>query len=494
MNEDKIRKSKEIIPKLNDNLKQNIIEEYDLKTTKKQRKTAGFKLIRILAPILSSVLILFVVSLSIIASVSIKDSGTGMTEDHSSTPASTFEKVISGYDIKDGGLSLFDYISESTSSRSDDDYIGDKDSSNSTIYTPSQLTSSCVDDNIEYDYFKSLLTYTSDQKEGKFKIFYDEFSFKTLNRIKITVPNDTQVKISLLKNNNPTFTGVSNKNGVCYIFSETNETEYNIRLEYKTVLGETKTLLDTITGDKDYTDIINESNNEKFSDLIELMVVIDTTGSMGDEIKYLQTELLDVIDRIKKDNPNTRFKLSVIAYKDKGDEYITKTFNFSENLNDANTFLSKLSASGGGDFEEAVEIALDEATKSNWSSESSTKILLFVADAPSHDKDVDDWNRSALKLSEKGVRIITVASSGIDTKTEYFFRSQSILTGGIYGFLTDDSGIGGSHLIASTEEPKTVEYLNDMLVRLINGYHTGIFTEAVPYRTNDNIDSNGTAQ
>ena len=73
-----------------------------------------------------------------------------------------------------------------------------------------------------------------------------------------------------------------------------------------------------------------------------------------------------------------------------------------------------------------------------------------------------------------------MSGSGINKQTEYLFRSQSLITAGQYVFLTDDSGIGGSHIEASTDEdPLVVEYLNDCLVRLINGYATGDFRKPV---------------
>jgi hypothetical protein len=76
--------------------------------------------------------------------------------------------------------------------------------------------------------------------------------------------------------------------------------------------------------------------------------------------------------------------------------------------------------------------------------------------------------------------MIPVASSGIDKYTEYLLRNEAMMTGGTYVFLTNDSGIGGDHLEATVGET-VVEYLNRLLVRLINEYHTGVAGEKVPY-------------
>ena len=52
---------------------------------------------------------------------------------------------------------------------------------------------------------------------------------------------------------------------------------------------------------------------------------------------------------------------------------------------------------------------------------------------------------------------------------------------GYYLYITDESGVGEEHLEGSVEERPVVEYLNDALVRLINGYHSGHFADPIPY-------------
>ena len=130
---------------------------------------------------------------------------------------------------------------------------------------------------------------------------------------------------------------------------------------------------------------------------------------------------------------------------------------------------------------EAVAEALTVASEAQWMTK-ATKILVHVADAPDHEANYKAWHEVTLKLASLGVRVITVASSGIDKETEYFFRCEALLTNGCYGYLTNDSGIGGFHIDATTAEKMPVEYLNKMLIRLINGFYTGTFEEAVSWR------------
>ena len=143
-------------------------------------------------------------------------------------------------------------------------------------------------------------------------------------------------------------------------------------------------------------------------------------------------------------------------------------------------FLINQRAGGGVDFEEAVDQAMEKAVDEEWK-ENATKMIFFVADAPSHDKDVPTWNAAAMKAATKGIKIFSVASSGINKKTEYFFRSQSVLTGGQYVYITGHSGIGGYHLEATTKDDVVIEYLNACMIRLINGYFTGTLADPVSY-------------
>ena len=225
------------------------------------------------------------------------------------------------------------------------------------------------------------------------------------------------------------------------------------------------------------------NQNEEKQSVIEIMFVIDTTGSMSDELRYIQAEIDDVIGRVKEANTDATVRLALLFYRDQGDEYVTRYFDFTEDLAAGKANLAAQTASGGGDYPEAVHTALSEAVSKQWSSGATTKLLFHILDAPPHsDGQVADIYRSAiLTAAEKGIRIIPVASSGVNKMTEYLLREEALLTGGTYTFLTNDSGIGGDHLPPTVGE-YTVEYLNAMLVRLICEYYTGVATPPVHWQ------------
>ena len=335
------------------------------------------------------------------------------------------------------------------------------------------LTGSVVFDNENYEFWNKLISNNQNGK-GLFEEYENKYSFNTKNRVRIQVKNAPNVSVEMTDGSFATFTDA---NGYAYLYPEKIEDKYEVYITYNDANKDKKKIKATIKND----DVISLTDKTYKNDVIELMFVIDTTGSMGDEINYLKVEIDDVISEIQEKNPNTIIKLALLFYRDKGDEYVTRYFDFTQDIQKQKNNLSNQNANGGGDFEEAVYKALGEAVDKQWSSSSETRVLVHVADAPSHDNEVKEWNKNVLKLTKKGIKVISVASSGIDKKTEYFFRSQSMITGGCYVYLTDDSGVGGTHIEATTEVKPVVEYLNKLLIRLINGYHTGNYGTAESY-------------
>lgn len=208
------------------------------------------------------------------------------------------------------------------------------------------------------------------------------------------------------------------------------------------------------------------------SNTLDLMFVVDTTGSMGDELEYLKVELQDVIDRVEAaSNQTLDLRLSVNFYRDRGDEYVVRSFPFSTDVPAVLAQLAAQRSDGGGDYPEAVEAALEDAIDGHrWSADARARLLFLVLDAPPHHQQdilgtLQDVTRSAAR---QGIHIIPVASSGVDKETEFLLRFLGISTGGSYVFLTDDSGIGNDH-IEPTIGQYEVELLNDLLVRMISG-------------------------
>jgi hypothetical protein len=208
--------------------------------------------------------------------------------------------------------------------------------------------------------------------------------------------------------------------------------------------------------------------------VIDVAFTVDATGSMGDEMNYLKTELNDVVARVKEDNPGVSVRIGLVFYRDQGDAYVVRSFPFTDDINEALKNINDQYAAGGGDYPEAVHSGLATAIDGlDWSVEARSKLNFLILDAPPHysNEIKTSLHKSVESAASKGIRIIPVTASGIEKDTEFLMRFMAIATNGTYVFITDHSGIGNSHLeVESTIGAYEVEFLNDLMVRLINEY------------------------
>ena len=206
---------------------------------------------------------------------------------------------------------------------------------------------------------------------------------------------------------------------------------------------------------------------------VDIHFAVDATGSMGDEIEYLQAELADVMQQVKSRHSDWRIELGATFYRDYGDTYVTKSKRSTDNLQDVYQFIDEQYADGGGDGPEAVHEALEAAlSKHAWHDKARARLLFLILDAPPHDDSltVARLQQSIRSAASKGIKIVPVVASGggfdQDKSLEYIMRCCALGTNGTYTFLTDDSGVGGAHTAPSTDHIE-VEKLNAMLIRLI---------------------------
>ena len=215
------------------------------------------------------------------------------------------------------------------------------------------------------------------------------------------------------------------------------------------------------------TIVLDEECNH--SDDVDVVFVFDVTGSMGDELRYLQEEMKDVISRAKDATGGLNIRTGAVVYRDHGDEYITRISRLTSDIKTTQAFIDKQEANGGGDYPEAVPEALMAALNSSgWDANARARIAFLILDAPCH-KDSATLallHDQILNAAAVGVRIVPLVCSGLDKSGELLLRAMALATNGTSFFLTDDSGIGHSHLKPATDSLK-VEHLNDMLVRTI---------------------------
>lgn len=230
------------------------------------------------------------------------------------------------------------------------------------------------------------------------------------------------------------------------------------------------TLADTAT--VVYTNTFVLSPRQAAKKQADIAFVVDATGSMSDEINFLKSDLEDIIGKVENLRQGTTMRTAALFYRDEGDEYVTRPFDFTTETSKTASFVGKQSADGGGDYPEAVHTALGRTLQNlSWDEEARTRIVFLILDAPAHhNTDVIGSLQSSIRtFAQLGIRIIPVAASGVDKNTEFMCRFFAIATGGTYVFLTNDSGVGGDHIAASVGDYQ-VEQLNELLIRLITYY------------------------
>ncbi len=208
---------------------------------------------------------------------------------------------------------------------------------------------------------------------------------------------------------------------------------------------------------------------------LDLLLTLDATGSMSDEMRYLQVELVTILDRLKSSNPTLDIRAGFIVYRDTGDDYVVRQVPFTDDLTAFKTQLSAQSSQGGGDFPEAMQAAMKAGLDFEWRKD-AIKVNMLVADAPPHDKDISATWDSALISRSRGIHIVPLAASGVDDTAEFLMRAMAQLTGGRYMFLTDDSGIGNPHA-EPTVDCYVVTRLDGLVLRVLKSLVTGVRVE-----------------
>lgn len=209
---------------------------------------------------------------------------------------------------------------------------------------------------------------------------------------------------------------------------------------------------------------------------LDLAFVVDATGSMRDELEYLKTEIDGIAAAVSEEYPEVGQRYALIVYRDEGDLYTTRTFDFTSSLNEFRESLSQQSAAGGGDYPEAMHLALQEAEQLSWQFGQTARVLFLVADAPPHSQFALGSLESINRLRQDGIAIYPVAASGVALEAEFIMRTAAMLTLSQYLFLTDDSGVGNPH--AEPHVPcYEVQRLDTLMIRMIA-------TELVGHRIN----------
>ena len=212
-------------------------------------------------------------------------------------------------------------------------------------------------------------------------------------------------------------------------------------------------------------------------DFLDLVFVVDTTGSMGDELAWLTKEMSGIVAAGRRAAPKADIRYGLIVYRDRGDDYTVRNFGFTGSEATMKGWLRDQTADGGGDYPEAAAAALRAAANLDWRRGKGERLMIHIADAPPHTGDSRAYLDAARTAATKGVQIYGLGASGVAAESEFLMRQAAAMTGGRYLFLTDDSGVGNDHA-EPTIPCYRVTTLRDLMVRILRSELGGRRIEA----------------
>lgn len=175
---------------------------------------------------------------------------------------------------------------------------------------------------------------------------------------------------------------------------------------------------------------------------IEVVFVLDTTGSMGGLIAAAKEKIWSIASTMASAQTAPDIKMGLVAYRDRGDAYVTQTIALSSDLDSMYAKLMDFQADGGGDGPESVNQALHDAVnKITWSQNPNTyKVIFLVGDAPPHMDYQDDvkYPVTVALAKQKGI-IVNAIQCGQDGSATADWQQVASLGQGNY-FQVEQSG------------------------------------------------------
>lgn len=160
--------------------------------------------------------------------------------------------------------------------------------------------------------------------------------------------------------------------------------------------------------EKGVADLVHAGLRGKQGETVDIALVIDSTMSMREEIPLLKRNFGSIFSKIRDHFP--RFRIALVLYRDYGERYLTKTYDFTTNETEIISRVSDIEFMGGMDIPEAVYEALDAAAhKLSWAN--PHRIIYLFGDAPPHPEPRGSVTRESVlrDLKQKKIQVFPLA-------------------------------------------------------------------------------------
>jgi hypothetical protein len=179
--------------------------------------------------------------------------------------------------------------------------------------------------------------------------------------------------------------------------------------------------------------------------VLEMVFVLDTTGSMGGLIEGAKQRIWGIVNEVMQSPSHPAVRIGLVAYRDRGDQYVTQVVPLTNDLDKVYSMLMDYQAAGGGDTPEDVRQALVDGVRSaGWiqSSAHVAQIIFLVGDAPPHQdyQDEPDTTTTATEAAQKGM-IVNTIQCGIIPGTKEVWVAIAQRGQGQYFSIAQDGGV-----------------------------------------------------
>jgi len=298
------------------------------------------------------------------------------------------------------------------------------------------LKAGSADDNKQFNYFLSFLVkyaqevdfYPYDISE-RIQLVFEDREGRSLPNVEVEIRGRTGQVID---------SGLSYSDGSFFLFpAEIARTDQVLQVGY-TINGVSENLKVQRYGPRKI--VVKDPESRQFSGSVpvDIVFILDTTGSMGEEIKRL-LETIEIIHMNLIALPNIpEVRFGMILYRDRNDSYVTRVIHPTSNIDKFRKALAKVEADGGGDTPEDLQSALEASMEAIEWNRDGLRLGFVITDATAHLDYGQEYTyiKAAETAKRKGIKLFTVGTGGLAIDGEYILRQISQLTYAKYLFLT----------------------------------------------------------
>ncbi len=332
------------------------------------------------------------------------------------------------------------------------------------------LKAGFADDNQQFNYFLNFL--------NQYRSSVHSYSYDISERIHLTLEDkdgkslpNVNIKIYDQKESRLLDEGKTYADGSYFFYPSEVAAEDKTFFVGYTMDGLYQTILINRTGPRKVGIKTDKARDLRPGVPVDIVFILDTTGSMGEEIKRLIATIDLIHMNLSALSSKAQIRFGMVLYRDKDDKYRTKVVPLTADIDEFRAALEQVGAGGGGDTPEDLQTALHKAMRGVDWNEDGLRLGFVITDASPH---LDYGQRytyisAALEAKQKGIKLFTVGTGGLGLRGEYVLRQISQLTYAKYLFLTygNETGENAGGVTGSVSHHTGSNYQTDKLEAII---------------------------